>query len=1237
MSQYSHSLRKFADAGLQLRLPVDLIPAIQYGKLTNALPIIEGEIRTRDGLTLVQEVFTVAAIATLARPTNVSPNATIVNTIYPHGYVAGQTVTITVIANDPLGLNVVALGAFVVTIVTVTSPTQFTFTPAIPTTWSGVLVTAAVFAQATGSGPVQTLTQTAITNIFRLNQSLPTVPSDQLIAMMGRLYRANLAPPQPVVTVEAINFLGLNANTIAVQTVAPTIFPLGTQVTLSGLTTNPSLNGQTFVINSEAPVNIVRGPLVHSFIGGSPETGQITGLTTVPPAFIELVLPLTAGEPPSTQNGFSGRPLSIVEFRFTDDPASWAIIADGSVMAKYREQAGTAPYLFFGLGNYVPLQPASATAGAAGNLNSTGGALYDWRYTYYDGYVNTEGNPSPGTVSGSVDVQNSSSQLNPDPRFNSGGSFPFTNVAFTGVSNTGGTGTATQIDGTFAQTSCRWRGFSNPATTPFLITLSVTWQVTVTKVVPAALIAELNYSLDAGVTWVNFANSITTTGTVTVVANIPLSSNFTQIQVEAWGWCNPDIVTHQVGNKVTILITNIEIDSNLSPTSGAIALVNQKGVICVQAPTVNDGRITGIRLYRRGGSLPDDYRLVGTFNLTALVQGACGVGFLTITDNVPDTQLSAQPILQLDNDMPITSISATNQPLNFIWGPVGIEARMLGCGDPNRPEVVYFSKPGNPDAWPPQNFVETSEPGTPMVAGCIYNNQNFAFSRERIYQLVEGYIPGAVFTPFVTASAHGLFTPWGLAVGPAIFFVSKDGIYETWGGQERSIVENDIKPLFPTYDTPGQDVEGYEAVDMNKPDNIRLRYHNDELYFTYTGATTGTRQMLVYDILKKRWRAAHYATGISEVYSQPDIKSSLLLGTDAGSYYIAGGNLDPFELDVIENISLSSVTASGVTLGAGSYFVRMSRFSAVGEIALSNETSGITVSAVLGIQVVFPNAPAGTTKWRVYYGTKVGQESQYQEFTEAQVAAFTNRTTVIIAVGTGGAVPTVNADHNIAVVLRTGANDEGVPLNRKQYGNVIFDLDPGGATLAAPVTITPLLNGETVTNAAITVIGSGRQQVPLNLTDYFAFNTEYEVSWERTDIGSGVVTNPVLFQYDTLWFLEPVGVVHWQSQPTSFGFPGFVHCRDAYIAIRSTSSVTLTVTLDGTIVQSYVIPSTGGNRLKQYIQFASNKGLLYQFALDSVSTAEFRVYEPDLEIRVKPWLGVLGYAVQRVIGGEVNA
>jgi len=306
-----------------------------------------------------------------------------------------------------------------------------------------------------------------------------------------------------------------------------------------------------------------------------------------------------------------------------------------------------------------------------------------------------------------------------------------------------------------------------------------------------------------------------------------------------------------------------------------------------------------------------------------------------------------------------------------------------------------------------------------------------------------------------------------------MFFIAKDGIYATEGGQEQSIVENDIKPLFPTYDTPGESVHDYEAVDFTRPDDMRLAYHNDELYFLYIGRDSGTRQELIYDLLKKRWRATDSTVGISDVYSEPNTISSLLLGTVGGVVYLAGGAHDPSELDVIENMNITTVVTVGVTLTAGAYFTRATRFTAAGEVAMSYEFGPLAIDPTHAIQVSFPGGPPDTVKWRVYYGLTSGLEDQYQEFTEASLVG--SRVVVIIAAGTAGTLPTLNADNNISVAVRTGAHDQGAPLNQKQYGNVIFDLDPGGATVTAPVTITPLINGEVQTEAVLTVTGIGRR------------------------------------------------------------------------------------------------------------------------------------------------------------------
>lgn len=53
---YRHQNVKFADSGLQLRLPVDLVPPSQYSVLSNGLTTIEGTLRSRAGLVKLADV-----------------------------------------------------------------------------------------------------------------------------------------------------------------------------------------------------------------------------------------------------------------------------------------------------------------------------------------------------------------------------------------------------------------------------------------------------------------------------------------------------------------------------------------------------------------------------------------------------------------------------------------------------------------------------------------------------------------------------------------------------------------------------------------------------------------------------------------------------------------------------------------------------------------------------------------------------------------------------------------------------------------------------------------------------------------------------------------------------------------------------------------------------------------------------------------------------------------------------
>jgi hypothetical protein len=531
--------------------------------------------------------------------------------------------------------------------------------------------------------------------------------------------------------------------------------------------------------------------------------------------------------------------------------------------------------------------------------------------------------------------------------------------------------------------------------------------------------------------------------------------------------------------------------------------------------------VDAVNLYRRGGSITASWAFVQQFPLNSLVQGVCAANQLQITDNIADANLGQ--FVSLSNDAPVTSVFVIQRPLPYVWGPAFNPARLLGCGDPDRPDAVYFSNPGNADQWPSFNWIDVSSPSDPMQNGTVFNTRVFAFSKERMFELIQALLGGTTLTPFETPCRRGLISPWGLAsTARAVYFVAKDGVYSTDGGVEQSLVENDIKPLFPTLDNPqGRQVESYDAVNLERIEDIRLKFHNDELYFFYRGINTGAIQTLVYDQNKQRWRAAKYPEiGIITSYSEEaGPASSLLFGDSQGSMYS---------------------TASG----------------------------------------------------------------------------------------SGDVLQLITLD--IPVEVRTGAFDQGTPLNQKEYGNVIVDIDPGGATLAKPVTITPYLNGEVITGASVTVTGAGRQQVPIPIGDVFGFNLSFGITFVKNS-----TINPILYQFDILWRLEPVAVIHWEARETSHGLPGYQHIRDMYLALRSSTTVTLTLTFDNSYTQTYAIASTTNKRQKVYLPLQQNKFKEVRYSLDSTDvTQPFRLYAVDTEVRAKPWLTSLGYGLYKPFGEE---
>lgn len=320
-------------------------------------------------------------------------------------------------------------------------------------------------------------------------------------------------------------------------------------------------------------------------------------------------------------------------------------------------------------------------------------------------------------------------------------------------------------------------------------------------------------------------------------------------------------------------------EGNPSPTQPDAAKIDLLRQAATLHPEAYGDSAVRQRFYRRGGSLFDDWYFLGE-------NTADGADFF---DTIDDADASAAGTVDIDNDQLVTSVNDAGDavravPLPALWGP--IEDCLLGCGDPYRPGEVYWSKPGQPDAWPPDFHREVCPPSEPLMNGGLYAGQSFVFSQERLYLLYPNL--GGTSTTFTAAPSQcqkGLANRWAYAVTPTgICFVSDDGVYRTRYGPAELLSEA-IRPLFK-----GVVTEGYQPIDLTATTKLRLEFHDSELWFTYQDAL-GSPQTFILNLLTEEWRAYSFEQAVGFAKSE-DGSTTLLLGGAGGHTYTHSGTDD---------------------------------------------------------------------------------------------------------------------------------------------------------------------------------------------------------------------------------------------------------------------------------------------------------------------------------------------------------
>jgi hypothetical protein len=419
----------------------------------------------------------------------------------------------------------------------------------------------------------------------------------------------------------------------------------------------------------------------------------------------------------------------------------------------------------------------------------------------------------------------------------------------------------------------------------------------------------------------------------------------------------------------------------------------------VTPPPPIDPQITNIRIYRLGGTLPNQWLQVGQVP----------IGTTTFIDTNSDEQIAAANILDVDTAPPVTSTLPV--PLNVVTGgpitvgentvllvgplsanlfvnqlitidsllpteeTVIIQAITGGdqitgyfqyahasgaavtastragqpcylaaiafnrawlAGDPNNPDILYYSDPFNPESFPVENFVELGSPSDPIMAIVEWNGQLYVLTQNTVWNIL-GAQSGTPL-PFKTAAKHGLNAPFGWCVTEGeIYYQSFGGIYAFQGSDSR-YASFDIEWVFTAQFIADDINRAVPLMDPTQVSQTLMAYYQNEIYVSYI-AQNSERYRVIYDKVHARWRNDDVAT--NSMLVQEDIYT-LIFGTTVGMIYQdRTGNYDTNGLGAgITAITMNLQTAA-IDMGMPKNFKNFNEFT------IDIDTGGQTVLITL--------------------------------------------------------------------------------------------------------------------------------------------------------------------------------------------------------------------------------------------------------------------------------------------------
>lgn len=703
------------------------------------------------------------------------------------------------------------------------------------------------------------------------------------------------------------------------------------------------------------------------------------------------------------------------------------------------------------------------------------------------------------------------------------------------------------------------------------------------------------------------------------------------IDVQRWGglvtsWANAGTVA----NSSAVFTDAIGDDFTIGTTIDSVGDINYQPWATAQSPK------TGTATTVAGTLIKDNSTSFNTGWLKGIGIKVGGV-FTTIR------RVLTTSLLEVEDSVGSGSNIAWEIPEPFVqtnlpclWGPAN--GWFFTCGDSTNPGRLYFSNQNNPDSTIDVNFIEVTAPSEPLQNGFVFNARNYVFSSEKLYEIVE-IAPGE-FLSRETPAGKGLMYRWAFCVGPRVWFLSKDGIYETIGDTATSLTFDQLYPLFPHEGNLGVATNGFNPPNMTSGNLtisgitadasvfFRFCYEDSWLHFYYPDTNNRIRS-LAYNLGSLNYQATSQVGWYPDVYNPgggntgiffgyteegDGVHSLLLCGADTttGKLYTYGGTTDN-GTDIPWHVRQASWDASDRR--ADKLFA---------DFILDADPGGGTINVAAGI-----NNYGSTTTLNSTTMTGSGRTQKVFDINSGNGVQAKNLAIDLSGTGTTQRLYLIEpsfAPRPEDSFLRATQYDDAGYAGEKFWQGIEIEAD----TQNVARTVRVEFDGGQLADT-LTLNHNGRLMKP------YSFVSGYVAHLSRLIPTDANLWK--LFRWRWVSEPEPPLVTVWDTQQTTFGHVGFVHLKAVWVTHTSTADLTMTITrMDDNTSQSFTIPHSAGVRGKEsYIILGPAsfcKGKTFKFKITQASNTPFRIYQRNTGVLVKPWGSQQAYARWLGWGGD---